>query len=82
VKGTQPGDMLSIRFLALAPLGWGANFNNPGELKTGALPDEFPEGQVKYLEIVTQVVDVNQGVHAMIPKEIFARDLRETIRVV
>ena len=31
---------------------------------------------------ITQVVDVNQGVHAMIPKEIFARDLRETIRVV
>ena len=30
---------------------------------------------------ITQVVDVNQGVHAMIPKEIFARDLRETIRV-
>jgi acetamidase/formamidase len=31
---------------------------------------------------VTQVVDINQGVHGMIPKEIFARDLRETIRVV
>ncbi len=31
---------------------------------------------------VTQVVDVNQGVHAMLPKEIFARELRETIRVV
>ena len=31
---------------------------------------------------ITEVVDVNQGVHAMIPKEIFARDLRETIRVV
>ena len=30
---------------------------------------------------ITQVVDVNQGVHAMIPKEIFARELRETIRV-
>jgi len=27
-------------------------------------------------------VDVKQGVHAMIPKEIFARDLRETIREV
>ena len=31
---------------------------------------------------ITQVVDVNQGVHAMIPKEIFARALRDTIRVV
>ena len=25
---------------------------------------------------ITQVVDVNQGVHAMIPKDIFARELR------
>jgi len=31
---------------------------------------------------ITQVVDVNQGVHAMIPKDIFARDLRQSIRVV
>jgi acetamidase/formamidase len=54
VRGAQPGDMLSIRFLKLTPLGWGANFNNPAELKTGALPDEFPEGQVKYLEIDLQ----------------------------
>ena len=30
---------------------------------------------------ITQVVDVNQGVHAMIPKEIFARGLRDTMRV-
>jgi acetamidase/formamidase len=31
---------------------------------------------------ITQVVDVNQGVHAMIPKDIFARELRESVRVV
>ena len=54
VKGAQPGDMLSVRFLTLTPLDWGANLNNPGELKTGALPDEFPEGQIKYLEIDVQ----------------------------
>jgi acetamidase/formamidase len=30
---------------------------------------------------ITQVVDVNQGVHAMIPKDIFAPELRQTIRV-
>jgi len=54
VKGARPGDMLSIRFLTLTPLDWGANLNNPGDLKTGALPDEFPEGQIKYLEIDVQ----------------------------
>ncbi|HWU41504.1 MAG TPA: acetamidase/formamidase family protein, partial [Candidatus Acidoferrum sp.] len=51
VRGARPGDMLSVRFLKLTPLDWGANFNNPGQLKTGALPDEFPDGQVRYLDV-------------------------------
>ena len=51
VKGAKPGDMLAVRFLTLTPLGWGANFNNPGELRTGALPDDFPEGSIRFLEI-------------------------------
>ncbi len=51
VRGAKRGDMLSVRFLRLTPLDWGANFNNPASLKTGALPDEFPEGQVRYIDI-------------------------------
>jgi len=51
VKGARPGDMLSVRFLTLTPLAWGANFNNPGALRTGAIPDEFPDGQVKFFDI-------------------------------
>ena len=51
VKGAQPGDMLSVRFLTLTPLDWGANLNNPGDLKTGALPDEFPEGSIRFIDI-------------------------------
>ena len=51
VKGARPGDMLAVRFLKLTPLDWGANFNNPGELKTGALPDEFPEGSIRFIDI-------------------------------
>jgi acetamidase/formamidase len=27
------------------------NFNNPGDLGTGALPDEFPDGQVRYFNL-------------------------------
>ena len=30
---------------------------------------------------VIQVVDINKGVHAMIPKDIFAADLRASIRI-
>jgi acetamidase/formamidase len=62
VKGARPGDMVSIRFLKLTPLDWGANMNNPGELKTGGLPDEFPEGQIKFLDI-----DVSRNVARFSP---------------
>ena len=53
VRGAKRGDMLSVRFEKLTPLGWGANFNNPGDLKTGALWEDFPEGKVRYLDIDT-----------------------------
>jgi len=62
VKGAMPGDMLSFRFLKLTPYDWGANMNNPGEFKTGGLPDEFPEGQIKFLDI-----DVARGVARFSP---------------
>ncbi len=51
VRDAKPGDMIEVKFLRLRPLDWGANFNNPGTLGTGALPGEFPDGQVKYLQI-------------------------------
>lgn len=51
VRGAKRGDVLEVRFLRLTPLSWGANFNNPANLGTGALPSAFPEGQVKYLAI-------------------------------
>jgi acetamidase/formamidase len=54
VKGARPGDMLAIRFLTLTPLDWGANFNNPAALKTGAIPDDFPDGQIKFMDIDVQ----------------------------
>lgn len=53
VRGAKRGDMLSVRFEKLTPVGWGANFNNPGDLKTGALWEDFPEGKVRYLDIDT-----------------------------
>ncbi|HEY8486436.1 MAG TPA: acetamidase/formamidase family protein [Limnochordales bacterium] len=51
VRRARPGDMVSVRFLRLVPEDWGANFNNPGDLRTGALWQEFPEGRVRYLAI-------------------------------
>jgi acetamidase/formamidase len=51
VNGAEPGDVLEIRYKRILPFDWGAVFNNPGQLGTGLLPQDFPEGQVKYLKL-------------------------------
>src|ERR1051326_1641374 len=51
VRDAEPGDMVAIHFQRLQPLEWGVNFNNPGDLGTGALPNEFPDGQVRYFDL-------------------------------
>lgn len=51
VKDAEPGDVLEIRYKRIAPFKWGAAFNNPGSLGTGLLPTDFPQGQVKYLDL-------------------------------
>ena len=43
--------MLEVRYERLRPFPWGAVFNNPGALGTGLLPHDFPQGQVKYLDL-------------------------------
>ena len=51
VHNAEPGDLLEIRYLRLRPFPWGAVFNNPGALGTGLLAQDFPQGQVKYLQL-------------------------------
>ena len=45
-------------------------------------PDAYGLASMAVYFRITQVVDINQGVHAMIPKDIFARELRQSMRVV
>jgi acetamidase/formamidase len=51
VRGAQPGDVLAIHFERLRPVDWGATFVNPADLGTGTVPDLFPDGQVRYLDL-------------------------------
>jgi acetamidase/formamidase len=51
VRGAEPGDVLEVQYLRIAVNDWGTCFNNPGKVGTGALPDVFAEGQVRYLDI-------------------------------
>jgi len=51
IRDAEPGDVVEIRYLRLRPANWGAVFNNPASLGTGLLPNDFPQGQIKYLDL-------------------------------
>jgi acetamidase/formamidase len=51
VRGAEPSDMLAIEFQRIIPTDWGASFVNPADLGTGTLPDLFPDGQIRYLDL-------------------------------
>ncbi|HEY1362090.1 MAG TPA: acetamidase/formamidase family protein [Xanthobacteraceae bacterium] len=51
VNKAEPGDVLEVRYQRIRPYDWGAVFNNPGSLGTGLLPQDFVQGQVKYLDL-------------------------------
>jgi acetamidase/formamidase len=69
VNKAEPGDVLEIRYKKFEPFTWGAVFNNPGTLGTGLLPQDYPQGQVKYLEL---------DLHAMKGK--FAKDINVPLK--
>ncbi len=47
VNGAEPGDVLKIKINRIVPRAYGTNFNIPGMF--GQFPNEFQDGQVKYL---------------------------------
>lgn len=51
VNGAEPGDVLEVRYKRFRPFPWAAVFNNPGALGTGLLAQDFPQGQVKYVDL-------------------------------
>jgi acetamidase/formamidase len=51
VDGAEPGDVLEVRIGKLVPVRFGVNYHLPGEMNTGGLPEDFPEGQLKTLEL-------------------------------
>jgi acetamidase/formamidase len=51
VNKAEPGDVLEIRYQRIRPYEWGAVFNNPGSLGTGLLPQDYPQGQIKYIDL-------------------------------
>jgi acetamidase/formamidase len=53
VEGAMPGDTLAITIGEIRPRRHGYNFNMPGTEfpALGALPEEFPDGQIRHFEL-------------------------------
>jgi len=51
VKGAQPGDVLEVRIKKIITVDCGVNYHLPATFDAGALPEEFPAGQFKTLEL-------------------------------
>jgi acetamidase/formamidase len=51
VNKAEPGDVLEIRCQRIHPYEWGAVYNSPGSLGTGLLPQDYAEGQIKYIDL-------------------------------
>jgi hypothetical protein len=51
VNGAAPGDVVEIRFQTIRPYEWAAVLNNPGALGTGLLPQDYAQGQIKYVDL-------------------------------
>lgn len=47
VNGAEPGDVLKVHINRIVPRAYGTNFNIPGMF--GQFPNQFQDGQVKYL---------------------------------
>jgi acetamidase/formamidase len=71
VRGAMPGDVLEVQYHRIRPKGWACNFNNPGSLKTGALPDEFADGQVRYFTLDLQRMATSFGPDVDLPLQPF-----------
>jgi acetamidase/formamidase len=75
VKGAEPGDVLEIRYKRIKPVKWAAVFNNPGSLGTGLLPGDFPQGQVKYLDLDLNKMNAQFAPNINVPLQPFAGTL-------
>jgi acetamidase/formamidase len=51
VRGAEPGDVLEVQIHKLITAVAGVNYHFPGEMGIGALPEDFPEGQIKSFEL-------------------------------
>lgn len=71
VNNAEPGDVLEIRYKRFKAFPWGAVFNNPGALGTGLLAADYPQGQVKYLDLDLKKMNATFATNINVPLKPF-----------
>ncbi len=56
VNGAEPGDVLKVTIQKIVPRAYGTNFNVPGMF--GQFPSQYPDGQVKYLYLDVDKMEI------------------------
>jgi acetamidase/formamidase len=51
VNGAEPGDVIEVRIEKLVTADYGVNYHLPGAMGAGALPEDFPAGRVRTIEL-------------------------------
>jgi len=54
IHGAEPGDVLEVRIQKLVPASCGVNYHYPAAMNIGGLPEDFPRGQIKTLQLDLQ----------------------------
>lgn len=47
INGAEPGDVLEVAIKRFMPIDWGVNYQMPGSMNGGGLPEDFPDGQYR-----------------------------------
>ncbi len=71
IQGAEPGDVLEIRIRKLVPISCGVNYHYPGAMNIGGLPEDFPNGQFKTLELDIQKMKTSFAPGIVIPLKPF-----------
>jgi acetamidase/formamidase len=64
IDGAEPGDVLEIRIVKLRPRPFAVSYVRAGTENTGALPEDFPAGQIKsfVLDLETMTTEFAPGI--------------------
>ena len=67
VKGAEPGNVLEVRIKKLVPANCGVNYHLPGRMNIGGLPEDFPNGQFKTLQLDVQKMETTFAPGIVVP---------------